>query len=280
MRYDFVQESVGDNPYVGVPGIRKGSKADHLLVIRQRTGRSYRRTIGGRVVMVGDSHLDINASRSAGPSAQLAHFIGQPVGVIWQPGLSADAPVRLASDRLLRKRRVVILHYTERMMSPGSPEGKRWPVIDLPGAADAAAPKRAAAPSLEGLPASCVVAQVSAPPDPKSPYPHYVMKLYVKDLGGFLGKVGTGDGVLHILAMHNRKVLPVAAAKPGDKLRVTLTSWSAVEKKYGRLRSGSLEDVQLELGRPLYWAETGTTPKLTEDDLARAAGDEPGGDKP
>ena len=84
-------------------------------------------------MLMGDSHLGYNQSRSAGTGAQVARLIGMPVSVIWKEGLSTQIPVQVARDRFIRKRRVIVVHYTERMMVP-KPGKHQWPIVNLPGA--------------------------------------------------------------------------------------------------------------------------------------------------
>ena len=122
---------------------------------------------------------------------------------------------------------------------------------------------------------SGTVAEASPPPDRRATYPHYLMKFYLTKLAGPDGKrVGTGDGVVHVLAMHNRKVLPVAKTRSGRTLKVLLTPWSVVEKRYGKLQSGNLPSVDLEIEKAAYWGELPGQPSLTDEELARVGQDD------
>jgi hypothetical protein len=75
--------------------------------------------------------------------------------------------------------------------------------------------------------------------------------------------------VVHVLAMHNRKVLPVAGTRAGRPLALRVTSWSLVEKRYGKIQSGNLPTVTLEIEKPLLWGEVEGQPRLTDGELAR-----------
>ena len=179
-----------------------------------------------------------------------------------------EIPVAIARDRNLPKRKVIILHYTERML----PSGKNisWPIVTLPGGRRDGPPPPQAPPTVRELPAVGTIVRVSTPPDVTAPYPCFIVKLYVKDLANLTGqRIGTGDGVVHLLAMHNRKLLPIANAKVGGKLTARLTSWETVEKKYGSIQSGSLDDIKLELKKPLYWGEIAGQPVLTAHELSK-----------
>ena len=296
-RYDFVQKAMQDNPYVGVKGSRSdGGKADpDMLIIKDKNGRAYRSTRDSPVILLGDSHFGYNQSRSAGTGAQVARLIGMPVTVVWKEGLSTHIPVQVARDRMLRKRKVIIMHYTERMMRP-SPGKKQWPIVNLPGA-----PKPGTVPS--GMPpdlakalgrkqppwlakkkpeaaaaaalASCTVKQVSQRPDTKADYPHFVMKFYVTGLADSKGaKIGTGDAVLAVLAMYRRTILGVARTREGAKLKLKLVPWRNVEKDYGKIQSGGLPDPQLEVEKTMYWGEITGQPRLTADDLKKLGQDD------
>lgn len=101
------------------------------------------------------------------------------------------------------------------------------------------------------------------------------MKFYLTNLSGADGRpVGKGDGVAHVLAMHNRKILPVARTAKGATLNLRLVPWSTVEQRYGKLQTGSLPTVQLEIDKPLYWGEFEGQPRLTEAELARVGEDD------
>ena len=96
------------------------------------------------------------------------------------------------------------------------------------------------------------------------------MKFYVD---GLVDEKGTPivppDGVVSVLAMHNRKVLPVADLKKDQQIKVNLTPWSKVKKTYGRVQAGTLPDVALELQKQEYWGEIPGQPSLTKEELAK-----------
>ncbi|MDA1044758.1 MAG: hypothetical protein O3C57_05985, partial [Verrucomicrobia bacterium] len=65
------------------------------------------------------------------------------------------------------------------------------------------------------------------------------------------------DGVVHTMGMRNRKILPVASRRPGDQVTLILRPWEEVESTYGALKAGTMDDITLELDKPLYWGEPG-----------------------
>jgi hypothetical protein len=126
-----------------------------------------------------------------------------------------------------------------------------------------------------GVTVSGVVAEASTPPDAGASYPHYLMKFYLTGLAGPDGKpIGTGDGVVRVLAMHNRKILPVSKTDKGAGMTMRLLPWKAVEKLYGKLQTGSLPTVALEIAKDEYWGELDGQPRLTSEQLARVGQDD------
>jgi hypothetical protein len=284
-RYDFVKKALeGGNRYVAEKGSRSdGDKADSdLLIIKEKNGQLYSDSADSPVILLGDSHFGYNP-RGAHFSAQVACQIGMPVAQNWKEGLSSTIPVEVAKDPNLKKRRVVIMHYTERMLRPKAGQTK-WPIVNLPGAEGTATPaattpaavKTAAAETI----ASGVVSEVSPPPERGAAYPHYLMKFYMTKLADKDGKqIGSGDGVVHVLAMHNRKILPVATTKKDVTLTLKLTPWSAIDKRYNKLQAGTLPTVELEIEKTAYWGEI-EGQRLTEEEMARIGQDDRTGGTP
>jgi hypothetical protein len=50
-------------------------------------------------------------------------------------------------------------------------------------------------------------------------------------------------------------ILPVAALRPGARVRARIVDWTSVEDLYGALKSGSMDDDMLELEKDYYYAE-------------------------
>lgn len=290
-RYDFVQAAQkAGSPFTAGKGSRDdGTKADNdLLVIKDaKTGALYTDVPDAPVLACGDSHFLYNDGRGATITAQIAYQIGMPISRITREGLSSSIPLDVAKDGNLKQRRVVIVHFTERMMVP-KPGKSKWPFVNLPGTegltpkADrsnpetnqrqtlqtTAAPKPAEG-AAKAIHATGTIRQVSAAPDAKAPYRHYLIKFYVTDLKDGNGSpLSPADGVVSILAMHNRKILPVAEMKKDQQIQVLLTPWTQVEKLYGRIQAGNVPDVTLELEKQLYWGEMAGQPSLTKEELS------------
>jgi hypothetical protein len=271
-RYDFVQAALPSNPYVAEKGSRDdGDKADNdLLLIKTKDGKPQADDPASKILLLGDSHLYYNPANRALVSAQIAYRIGMPIAMTWKEGLSGEIPVVVAKDPQLAKRRVIVMLYTERMLAP-RPGKSKWPIVALSGTGEAASAATAAAGSqITDVAATGVIVETCPPPDSKADYPHYLMKFYVKDLVDATGKpIGAGDGVVSVLAMHNRKVLPPAGLAPGQKLSARISSWQVVEGMYGKLQTGTLKTISLEIEKPLFWGEVDGQPKVTAEELKR-----------
>ena len=264
-RYDFVKTALTPrNRYLFKPGSRAdGIKADpDLHLVEDRDGKPYADVGDSPVVVTGDSYATYNR-RSDGPtghiSAQVGLRIGLPVTLLSHEGLSYQMPLALGElPGHLKGRRVIVWTFNDRML-PLTAGKNAWAKVDLTEQA-AALTTTAAAPVAAARSVTVTLGEVSAPPSKEAPYAHYYLLAYSKDQ----------DAVLHILAMHNRKILPTAALQPGDKIQVRLSPWSAVAKTHGRIQSGTLPTVQLQINKPHYLAEIPGAPLLTEVDLKRA----------
>jgi hypothetical protein len=271
-RYPFVQQAMArENPFHTRPFKRmEGSKTDlDVQLVLQGGDRPYRDAAAAPVIVAGDSFQGYNTHIKAHCSAHVAYGIRMPVTLFTSAGLSSDIPLRVARDPHLDKRKVVVMSFNEKILSITKGD---WPLVPLPAAAAAAAAaSTTAVTAVTNVRATGIVRLVSERPDPKGTYPHYLMKVYVTDLATADGaKLGSGDGVILVLAMHNHKVLPVAGVKAGARLTLTITSWDQVRNRYRTLQSGSLQDVGIELKKTYYWGVADGQPGLSDADIKRA----------
>lgn len=255
-RYDFAAAAVRANPYVTEPHERTdGIKADNILVVRNKqTGKMYADVGDSPVILTGDSFAlyNMNPNAMGTISAHVAANIGMPLTLLSREGLSGDVPLELAKlekDKgYLKGRRVVIWTFCTRMFVAA-----KWPMVDLPTAQVAATQL-----ANQAVVARGEVAAMSAAPAKDAPYPNYIMSFHVVGLTDEAGKplAGGGDAVVRVLALKDRKALPAAEFAKGQKLRLKLVPWDTVRKQHGTIMVGTLSDAQLEVDKPLYWAET------------------------
>ncbi len=261
-RYDFVQAALArGGPYVGVPGSRDdGMKADSdLLLVRPKgTGQPWQPSPDAAVILTGDSFSMYNMHLGGHLPAQVSLRTAVPITYLCSEGLSTGVPGRLAREApkgYLKGRRVLVWTFTGRTFRVRERDkGEQWQPVDVPAGRSAATDVK----PVRGVKASGTVAALSAPPQTDAPYANYIMKLHLADLVDEKGgPVGTGEGVVHVLAMRERKELPIARIEKGARLDVRLTSWDLVEERFAQIMTGMLVPVRIETDRPHYWGEVG-----------------------
>jgi hypothetical protein len=250
-RYDFIPNEDERLAYATREHTRTdGHKADHVqIVVRQDTGQTYQGVDDSPVILTGDSFSMYNMHLEGHLPAHVARHIGMPLTYLCQSGLGPTVPVELArlerSGGYLQGRRVVVWTFVTRSLLTDS-----WRKATLPGGASSQGD------DIESARATCVVEEVSPRPRTDADYPDYVMKLRAGKLTGPNAKpLAGGQAVVHVLAMKDRKLLEVAKVRVGDRLEMTVTSWSKVQDTHGRTASGSLDDPETEASLPHLWAE-------------------------
>ncbi len=253
-RYRFARQHQADRYVSKVHQRTDGAKADTVQrIVERATGRPYRDVEQSPVILTGDSFSMYNMHLGGHLSAHVARHLQLPVTFICREGLSMNMPAELARraarDDVLDGRTVIVWTHAARFLTVD-----KWQKVNLPGQEGPQLAKRA--PRLFMKRASANVAAVSNRPKTDADYPHFVMKLLVKDVKDADGKaLVIGPAVVRVLAMENRKLLAPARIRPGQRLQLRLTDFSAMKKKWGRVDTGSLEDIQAETEAPEYWAE-------------------------
>lgn len=250
-RYGFAKKALaGEAIYETKKDVRTdGGKADNdLLRVLLKSGAPYQDTSDSPVVLTGDSFSMYNmGERAAHLSAQVARCINMPVTYVCREGLAVDMPLELAKrgPDFLNGRRVVVWTTRGRCLAEGG-----WCAVDLSGK------RKASQPLVQAAAATCVAGEVAQRPKRDAPYVNYVMQVRVKELKDARGRpLGDGEGILHVLAMKDRKLLAGAGIEPGQKLELKLTTWSSVEDKYGKINTAEIEDVEAAASLARYWAE-------------------------
>jgi len=229
--------------------------------VKEPGGSPWRNRADAEILLLGDSFANVYSlagmgwGEAGGLAEQLSWNLQRPVERIVRNDAGAHATREMLArdlargrDRLKRKK-VVIWQFAARELSQGN-----WKLIELaaPGRVPDAGPLLPA----EGVPITCTVRALSERPETDASYKDFVMKLYVTNLRDDAGQlVGEGDGVVHVLSMKDRKFLPVASVREGERLAMRLLHWRDVEEKYGSLKTGSLDDIMLEIEKALYWGE-------------------------
>lgn len=214
------------------------------------------------VLLLGDSFANIYSEgqmgwgEDSGFGEHLALALQRPVERIVRNDAGAFATrEKLAQDMLrgrdvLDGKRILVWEFAARELAVGN-----WKIIDLvyrPKQQDDAPPE----PVADGGLVSCMVESVSSRPEQGAPYKDFIMKLYVRDMmmpGSVL--FGEGDGVVFVYGMKDRRLLPFAGIQAGSRVKLQLRPWEEVEKDYGTLKMGALDDDMLEIDKTLYWGE-------------------------
>jgi alginate O-acetyltransferase complex protein AlgJ len=229
-----------------------------LLSVSEPGGGPWKHRTDADILLLGDSFANIYSladmgwGEGAGLAEQLSYALQRPVDRIVRNDAGAYATREMLAKNLARGRdrlagkKLVIWQFAARELSFGD-----WKLIDLPEVGDAPKALPASAHRVTGK-----VVQLSERPRKDASYKDFVMKVYLTGLKSIDGKaVGEGDGVVQVLAMRNRKFLPAYKLRIGSRVSLSIRPWGEVEDRYGSLKMGSLDDIMLEIEKPLYWGE-------------------------
>ena len=248
---------------LGLPDESSLFPAESVEVERvlEEDGAPWENRTGGEVLLLGDSFTNIYAFEemkwgdAAGFAEHLSHALAMPVERISRNDAGSYATREmLAADRArgrdrLDGKRVVVWQFATRELSQGD-----WRLVSLPelGESRAVDPERIA----EAVEVVGTVDSVSNAPHRDATYADFIMKFYVTGLERADGEPhGEGDGILHVRAMRNREILPVAEFRADTRIRARIVDWESVEDRYGAIKSGSLDDTMLELEKDYFYAE-------------------------
>ena len=213
-----------------------------------------------QILVLGDSFANIYSQgdmkwgEGAGLAEQISCELQQPVDAIIQNDSGAFATrAKLAAElargrNRLKGKSVIVWQFAARELSFGN-----WKVID-PVLNEAVALDPGRDHELRDI--TCRVRDVSNRPRKDVPYKNFIMKLLVSDMVDSAGrKVDEGDGVVLVLGMKDRKILPIAHVQKEAELSLKIGLWEDVETKYRRIKQGELSDEMLEHEKNLYFVE-------------------------
>jgi alginate O-acetyltransferase complex protein AlgJ len=233
-------------------------------------GRPWQPAAGAEVLLLGDSYTNsysvgaMGWGECAGLAEQLSFALQCPIDRISRNDSGAYATRAALRNELLRGgdrlagTKLVVWEFAMRELGEGD-----WKLIELP-AAPAAPPASGHSRGLPPSPAAPgkflelpagrtvrvagTVAAASGPPRANSPYKDYLMQFHLVDLRAADGAaLNGGQALVFILTMKDRKILPPAHWKPGQKVTLRLVAWTGVAGKYDALRRSELEgDLLLE----------------------------------
>ncbi|HVW00791.1 MAG TPA: hypothetical protein VHB77_10635, partial [Planctomycetaceae bacterium] len=211
------------------------------------------------VLLLGDSFTNIFslAEMHWGEAAGLAEHLSlawqRPIDRIAQNDAGAYATRQTLAlelgrghDRLAGKR-VVIWEFAARELAVGD-----WKVIPMPRPRHNRAPVVPPPSSEEMQVEGRVVAAAAVPPPGSVPYRDAVTAVHVVEVAGIPNK----EAVVYLWGMKDNRLTAAAHLEREARVRLKLTPWTQVEKRYGRYTRVELDDPDFTLIElPTFWGE-------------------------
>jgi hypothetical protein len=223
----------------------------------------------GDVLLLGDSfsnvysHGQMGWGSSAGLAERLSFHLARPVDVLIRNDAGAHATRKLLADELragrdrLAGKKVVIWQFAVRELSIG--DWKSYPMeLGRPGASPSR-PSAGVTDVLALAPGERAVvtgriAALTRPPRPGTvPYKDFIMAVHLEDVRNASGSVRGAEAVVFVWGMRDRRWTPNARLKLGRRITVSLRPWDDVVGRYGTVRRGEIQDVDLDVGS--FWGE-------------------------
>jgi alginate O-acetyltransferase complex protein AlgJ len=264
----------------GAPPLAVTNTGDTAMMLALPSGHRLRRPEGvvihpveravsdaADVLLLGDSFSNIYSlhgmgwGSGAGFAERLAFHLGRPVrAFVRNDGGAWGSRDRLAralarGDATLEGVRVVVWQFSDRELAHGD-----WKTIGVP---EAPAPRpQCVAPSTAGadrtVACTGMLEAASSGPRLDAPYSDFIIKWHVTGLVAASGAKMPDEAVVMLFGMRQRTILPTASLRPGRRVALRLRPWEEVERRYGTLNAGTLDDPMLEIDSPLFWAEGAT----------------------
>lgn len=234
------------------------------VTIRQVfTGNTlWRPTPNADVLLLGDSFSNIFSveamgwGESAGFAEHLSLALRRPIDCILRNSDAAFATREILSTELARGhdrlagKKLVIWEFATRELSFGN-----WKLLDL----KLGQPKKSQALSLNSgqeIEVIGTIESVSPAPRPGTvPYQDHIIALHLIDIeGATLAKQQELHAVVYLWSMRANAWTPAARLRPGDRIRLSLKSWSDVSAQCEKFNRTELDDPALQLEEPV-WGE-------------------------
>ena len=228
-------------------------------VIRTASGELWQPDQASEVLFLGDSFSNIYSlagmgwGDSAGFVEHLSAELAQPIDKIVINAGGADATrqalvqeLNRGHDRLAGKR-VLVYQFATRELFSGD-----WKLLSIPQAQTAEQPRTTPADPGEGITVTATIKAKTEPPVPRTvPYSECIIALHLEN-------TGTSDlpeaFVVFLWGMRGNQWTDVTAFKVGQKVKLWLRPWSAVETEYGSYNRKELENEETWL-LDVYWGE-------------------------
>jgi alginate O-acetyltransferase complex protein AlgJ len=224
---------------------------------------SWRPSKDADILLLGDSFSNIFSlaglgwGESAGLAEHLSRALGnRPLDCILRNSDGAFATREILSRELARGKdrlagkKLVIWEFAARELAFGD-----WKMIDLK--VGQTAPAKFFVPKTgESVTASGTVEAISTVPRPGSvPYQDHILALHLSDLT-IEGRDDTAglEAFVYAESMRDNVLTPAARLRPGDRVTLRLTPWSAVSDRYEKINRSEIDDPAVQLEEPC-WGE-------------------------
>ena len=197
------------------------------------------------ILLLGDSFTNIYSvanmgwGRAAGLAEHLSLLLQCPIDVISRNDGGSYATRQMLRDDMakgndrLAGKKVIIWQFAMRELSTGN-----WKTMDFDLGQASDSPQYLSIEEGTVLTTEATVADMATIPHPSTvTYEDHVVAVHLTDIEGQPGK----EALVYMLAMEDRKLLPAANIRPGDRISVTLENWSAHEAEEGAFNRSELE---------------------------------------
>ncbi len=214
-----------------------------------------------QILLLGDSFTNIYSLRglgwsfAAGLAEHLSYNLSAGVDRIAKnDGGAYSARKQLASQlargrNRLANKKLIIWEFTERELSSGN-----WQLIKMQLKEKAESDFYVIEEGREII-IKAMVEDISASPKPGTvPYTDNIVTIHLTDIKAENEELTGGQMLVYGWGMRNNKLTPLATVRPGDEIRVKISSWAEKESEYDGYRRSPLDDETMELETP-NWGE-------------------------
>ena len=228
-------------------------------VVQTPLGEIWQPDQGSEILFLGDSFSNIYSlagmgwGDSAGFVEHLSAELAQPIDEIVINAGGADATRQALVQELnrghnrLTGKRVLIYQFATREIFSGN-----WKLLSLPQIQSTVLSQKVPTNQSRDITVTATIKAKTEPPEPRSvPYSECIIALHLENLE-------TSDlseeFVVFLWGMRENQWTAAASFKVGQKVKLQLRQWTAVEVEYGSYNRKELEDVETWL-LDVYWGE-------------------------
>jgi len=221
----------------------------------------WRASAAAEVLVLGDSFSNIYSleamgwGESGGFVEHLSHALHQPIDRIIRNDQGAFATRQLLARELARGRdrlvgkKVVVYQFASRELALG--DWQRVPLeLKQPAPSNFLSLAAGEQKQVHG-----VVRAISTVPRPGSvPYRDHVVSMHLVDITSVDNPESFAQAVVFMQSMNNNVWTRAARLRPGDEIKLTMSSWSDVARVKDGLNRSELDSLDLQLQEPI-WGE-------------------------